>query len=406
MTSEPFDYSAVLDAASLGNDPTENYLQRVDMLDNVVRECMHVSKSYAGIPAPTSQHFYASVLFTTLITRGLSLAILAPFSPWSSKLIEHWDYASASVIVRTMLEIRLCFFYICVDPCPRIEWECRWNILNLHDCNARIRLFEGRPGGQTEVDGFRIQAEELRDRLRSNAHFQSLPLGQQKKYLNGQTPFMFALEEIGVKAGIEASEFRWLYVFLSSHVHGFPMSFYRMGTPEGDGRGRGLPTPVEENYTCLCLSLAASLLVRTRDEVHALFKDCVRVPEAVDDAKVESDIESVERLPVAMEVGASVDLVKTDRIRIEAKRVSDNAFDVSYFHEPTGEEVLRRSISESSGSALHSFDSAYWTVLVNGDVATRRMVEGIERKRIAFKIEVDARTLHIKMEGDDRSNSC
>jgi hypothetical protein len=65
--------------------------------------------------------------------------------------------------------------------------------------------------------------------------------GEQKKYLNGQTPYMSSLEDIGVKAGIELAEFRWPYVFLSGHVHDLPLSLYRMGLREGDGRGRGLP---------------------------------------------------------------------------------------------------------------------------------------------------------------------
>jgi len=154
LSDQPFDHTAVFEAASLGNEPSADYLKRVDVLDNVVRECMHVSRGYAGIPSPSSRHFYASVLFTTLISRGLSLAILAPFSPWSSKLIEHWDYASASVIARTMLEIRLCFYYVCVDSCSSVEWECRWNILNLHDCTARIRLFENQPGVSKRLKAF------------------------------------------------------------------------------------------------------------------------------------------------------------------------------------------------------------------------------------------------------------
>lgn len=120
----------------------------VDMFDNVVRECMYVSRGYSGISSPTSRHFYASVLFTALITRGVSLAQLMPFTPWAEKRIEHWDYASVAGIVRTMLELRVAFYYLCVDGCTDEEWNCRWNLFNLHDCVSRIRLFSALQDGE------------------------------------------------------------------------------------------------------------------------------------------------------------------------------------------------------------------------------------------------------------------
>lgn len=149
MSKKPNDnFNDILDDAKIGNAPSEGYLERLDIFDSVIREAMHISKKYSGIKSPTSQHYYASVLYTTLITRSVSLMCLAPHSTWSEKIIEHWDYASAAVITRTILEIRLCFYYLCIDECDREEWECRWNILNVHDCSSRIRLLEAQ--GSTE----------------------------------------------------------------------------------------------------------------------------------------------------------------------------------------------------------------------------------------------------------------
>src|SRR4051794_8216539 len=72
------DFEELLDHANLGKAPTDHYKHRLDVLDNVVRECMHVSYGYGGIPAPPPRHFYASVLFTCLVTKGVSLLSLAP----------------------------------------------------------------------------------------------------------------------------------------------------------------------------------------------------------------------------------------------------------------------------------------------------------------------------------------
>lgn len=253
MTIDTHDFDELLDRGNFGKEPSDHYKERLDALDNIVRECMHVSHGYGGIPAPTSQHFYASVLFTALVTKGVSLLSLAPHSPWAAKQIEHWDYATAAVIARTMLEARLAYYYLCTDPCSAEEWQRRWNLFNLHDCTSRKRLFDAL-GQQDQVAGFDEQADELRERLKANEFFAVLPGGQQKKLLNGQTAYLMPLEDIAERAGIQKARFRYLYVLLSSHVHSLPMSFYRMGNGL-EARGRGVPSPIEENYTSLCLCL-------------------------------------------------------------------------------------------------------------------------------------------------------
>lgn len=264
-----FTHADVVAAGRIEAQISPNYKKSLDLLDNVVRDCIMVSNQYGGIPAPTSQHFYASVLFTALISRGVSLAILAPRSPWSKKLIEHWDYASVASLARTMMELRAAFHYLCVDKCSREEWECRWNLLNLHDCTSRIRLFSESPRSESrQLEGFRAQAEELRERLKSNAFF--LTMRHQAKLLNGQTTYLYSIEDMLEKAGVEKGTYRYLNILFSSAVHGLPMSYYRMADQE---RGRGLPSPVERHYTAMSLSFAASLLAATRYDVESLFKE-------------------------------------------------------------------------------------------------------------------------------------
>jgi Family of unknown function (DUF5677) len=258
----------VFRAGNIGAEPSPDYKRALLVLDNVVRECITVSRQYAGLQATTQKHFYASVLFTSMLSRSVSLLMLAPHSPWAQKMIEHWDYASAAVILRTTMELRAAFHYLCVDKCPDGEWECRWNLLNLHDCNARIRLLEAQgPSDPREVASLQAQAEEIRTRLRNNAYFQTLR--HQARLLNGQAAYLYPVEQMMEGAGLEKSTYRFLNILFSSHVHGLPMSYYRMGMQE---RGRGLPSPIEEGYTTICLSLASVLLTATRDEVHELFR--------------------------------------------------------------------------------------------------------------------------------------
>lgn len=258
----------IFHTGNIGEEPSADYQRALLVLDNVVRECITVSRTYAGLRPTSPKQFYASVLFTAMLSRSVSLLMLAPSSPWADKMIEHWDYASTAVIVRTMMELRAAFHYLCVEKCTDEEWNCRWNLLNLHDCNSRIRLLEARePSDSEDMTGLQTQAEELRNLLSANAHFQTLR--HQARLLNGQAAYLYPIEEMMEKAGLERARYRFLNILFSSHVHGLPMSYYRMGVQE---RGRGLPSPIEEGYTTICLSLASALLTASRDEVHELFR--------------------------------------------------------------------------------------------------------------------------------------
>ncbi len=234
---EEKDLTGIVDMGGLEPEPSQNYKESLDALDNVARECIHISKGCGGILSPTARHFYSSVLFTVMITRCVSLLTLAPHSPWASKQIEHWDYGSMTGIARTIIELRVAYYYLCSEECDDDEWQFRWNLFNLHDCTSRIRMFDAL-GNTEEVEGFKQQADELRERLKSNPYFETVDAKRHKKLLHGQTAYLSPLEDIAERAGIDRSEFRFLYVLFSSHVHALPMSFYRIG---GDNieRGRG-----------------------------------------------------------------------------------------------------------------------------------------------------------------------
>ena len=388
------DFEDLLDHANLGKEPSASYKERLDALDNIVRECMHVSHRYGGIPAPTSRHFYASVLFTSLITKGVSLVSLAPHSPWAAKQIEHWDYATAAGIARTMLEARLVYYYLCTDQCPDDEWQCRWNILNLHDCTARRRLFDAL-GQSDQVAGFDQQADEIRERLKENSFFNSLP-GGQKKILNGQTTYLMPLEDIAERAGLEKTTFRYLYILLSSHVHSLPMSFYRMGGDEPD-RGRGLPSPVEENYTTLCLSLACTFLTKTRDEVHVLFAGLAKQKDQNVQEKVEEKISEALVQPDKFPVGKTIEIFQSKEVKVEVKHVSEDQLETSYYHVPSGGLVLRRLNGEDTAH-LQDLDPFFWTVEVNGEAATEAIIDQIGEVPYAFKVDHVERKLALKTE--------
>lgn len=379
----------VIDLGALGPEPSESYLERLQMLDEIVRECIFVSRSYAGIPSPTSQHFYASVLFTLMITKCVSLLMLAPHSPWADKKIEHWDYSSMTGITRTLIELRVAFYYLCVDQCSEDEWQFRWGLFNLHDCTSRIRMFEALED-VSQVEAFHKTAEELRSRLVANPFFVTIDKKLQKRLLHGQTAYHLPQEVIAERAGITLKNFRWLHVLFSSHVHALPMSFYRIGR-DGDDRGRGLPSPPEENYSTLCLSMAATLLVSTRDNVHGLFE-----PYKTTSPPSEPDVSELTENPPALAIGEEHLHNASDTLAMRFKRTGETAYTTTLIYRPTGDEVLKRGDSDEGGVELKYFDPYFWSVKLNGEPTTGETLEQALAGPHAFRINYPERELLFK----------
>jgi hypothetical protein len=381
----------VVDLGALGPEPSEAYLERLHMLDNIARECIFVSRSYGGIASPTGAHFFASLLFTQMITKCVSLLTLAPHSPWADKKIEHWDYSSMTGIARTIIELRISFFYLCVDPCTQEEWQFRWNLFNLNDCVSRIRMFDALENA-TQVTDLSAAAEELRERLQASPFFETIDPKKRKRLLHGQSAYLFPLEVIAEKAGIDLKTFRWLYVLFSSHVHALPMSFYRMGQ-EGDDRGRGLPSPSEENYSALCLSLAAVIVVATRDDVHSLFKDCESAK-----AEPEPDVEELIINPPALAIGESHVEDASETLSMRFTHISEALYSTTFIYRPTGDEILEREDSEASGADLTYFDPFFWSVELNGQSATENALQQALDSPHAFRIDYSTRKIQFKTE--------
>jgi len=400
--NEAIDLQDVIDGGAWGPEPGENYLESLDMLDNVVRECIFVSRRYAGIAAPEGRHYYASVLVVALITRGMSLLNLAPFSPWAAKKIEHWDYGSMTGVVRTMIELRAAFHYLCADPCSQDEWYCRWNLFNLHDCVSRIRLFTAQKNDE-QVAGFEAQAEELRERLRTNVFFQALDPKRHKKLLHGQTAYLFPLETLMEKAGMEVETFRMLYILFSTHVHALPMSFYRLGGDNPE-RGRGLPSPAEEGYSSLCLTLAGTLIVASREEMHVLFEGREQDPaylamQEAEGAGGEPEGEAADgdaEGGADLAIGESVSVDVGEDIRITYSRAADDEIGVAYVHRPSGETVFEGIMSEAEGLQFDSFDPYYWAISVDGAPTTLAAIERMIAGEFLMRVDVEGRRILFK----------
>lgn len=386
------EFDEILDRASMSETPTSLYSNALDRLDGVVRAAMTLSKRCGGIPAASTRHYYASVLFTTLLVRAVSLLQIAPLSKWAQKVIEHWDYASSSVISRTILEIRLCFFYLCVDPCSNDEWKCRWEVMNIHDCAHRMRLFEAL-GRDDEVVAHRKVLAELCERIASNSHFKTLAPGQQKNITNGKVAYLKPLEVIAEQSGMKVSEFRLFHVFFSAHVHGLPMSFFRIG----EERGRGLPTEAESGYTAMCLELTADLVASCHAEIDVLFRDSMREHEAaVKAANVPEVLPGSAEMAQGLAVGEVKRVYESERLCIDAVGMANDEVSLIFLEPSMGEKVLR-SIVTTEGESIAFVDPVYWNIDINGEPATDRLLEELVKSEHLFKIDLIEKRLRFKV---------
>lgn len=244
------------------------YIESLILFDSTVSAATAISQEIAGRPSPTSAHYYASVLFTRLCTNGVSLLYIAPRSRLVNSEFEHWDFASIASLVRNLIECYLTFYYLCVDTIAQDEWDCRWNLFNLHDCQRRRKLFEHFGSSQEELATWDEQAKDLKERLTSNPFFCSLNRQLQADCLKAKKAFTLSRDDLIARMGLNVSKIRGYYLFLSSQVHSYPLGFYRTG--EG-GRGRGIENDVEKRYIEWALTSAKFFLQRALKEMISLF---------------------------------------------------------------------------------------------------------------------------------------
>jgi len=246
----------------------EEYERALANFDVLVSASTVISQGASGRPAESGRHYHASLLYTRLCGWEISILLNLPGNRLLVSKFEHWDFSTIASLSRDLIECYLAFFYLCVEPIGEDEWECRWNIFNLHDCLRRRRLFEYLGAKGDKLDEYEKHAEELRGRLRNNARFLTLTDSEQKDCLKAKKLYLQSQDELIEKIGVDPRFYRGLYMLLSSHVHTFPLGFYRIGS---ENRGRGLENTVDRAYICGCLETSAFFVRRAAKEMVGMF---------------------------------------------------------------------------------------------------------------------------------------
>ncbi len=202
------------------------------------------------------RRYWASVLFTRICSSGVSLLWLCPGSPVNQDGL-HWDFGSIASLTRNLFECSLTFFHIGIEAIGDDEWKMRLRVMQIHDCTERLRMFRDFNPHDPQLAQFEAQADELRTDLSANPYFMLLPDRQRKRLLEGKLSCVLNRDEILRRMGEFKQQTRAYYKFLSSHVHSFPLAFYRM---REHNRGRGLENDIDKGYMAGAIEFAAAVL--------------------------------------------------------------------------------------------------------------------------------------------------
>lgn len=209
--------------------------------------------------------------------RAYALVSLLSLSPGSktNPTSTHWDFSSIASLARNIFECSLTFFYLGTDKISEDEWFLRLKVMQLHDCLSRFRMFRDFDPNDSQLSGFEGQADEIRKSISSNRIFISLHEKQRNKLLKGEQAWILIQDEILERMGEKDSKTRGYYRFLSSHVHSFPLAFYRMAEHD---IGRGVESEIEKGYAASVLESSSEILNRSTDDMEKIFSNLVINP--------------------------------------------------------------------------------------------------------------------------------
>ena len=212
-----------------GNDPPKEEAYFREMLSTFrtgLDLAMRFSARCGGIRVE-QRIVWASWLFHRLCIVGQSLDLLATHKTGLDEdEVYTLDHSSIAAVTRNIIEAALMFFYVSELGVSDDEWGLRKDILDLHDCLTRYRIFKSWKR-EEEMKSFRESAAKIKDRIRNHKLMRTFDAEKRKQLLGGQQLYLNGLRSVVKRAGWDPDRFDGVYAYLSVHSHSAPTSFYR-----------------------------------------------------------------------------------------------------------------------------------------------------------------------------------
>lgn len=200
--------------------------------------------------APTDrQGELASMVHGKMCAHARSIGAIA-----QSPMFDH----SAIVGLARMIVEGLTMYAYLKQPVSEPVWALRETVLKLHDTAARITLLRAYREKADYQDLREGRAELIRE-LESNPAFGDLPEEHRGPLLTGSAIFVGGMRRAAKAAGWNEDRFTAMYGYLSAHVHGAPMSYFRTREHVVDYY---LPSEAQKAIAATAVTIATACLQR------------------------------------------------------------------------------------------------------------------------------------------------
>lgn len=248
-----------------------DYHRALSNFDKAVCEACAVSNFTAGRKVEAYKG-HSSHIFTRMCHHSVGLVSALPKSRWAKRDYECWEFSLVASHVRALMEGYLLFSYLSEKTSDE-EWYVKLNIMHLNDCSRRLRLHQN-IRQDDDVEGFKKQQDEIKERLKSSSYFNEMAPKLQKQLLSGKALMIPSRDELLAKLNCDVGAFNGFYDIVSNYTHILPMSFYRS---EPNGRGTGVLNNTDLSYIVHSLICATNWLDVATNTMVEFFPDADKV---------------------------------------------------------------------------------------------------------------------------------
>ena len=211
---------------------------------------------------------FGTMLFARVKSIAMSMDRLGGPHLVKSKLGIGPDFGTIASLARDLIDAVVMMFYV-TDPVDDEVWQMRKWILDLHDCTARIQLFEALEQRDSVV-AFTSARKEIVQKLIASLAFQSLSKEFRNKLIKGERVMVVTKESVLDQMGVHQKHFTAMNKLISAQVHTTPLGWYRM---HENGRGAGKGTEAEIGYCALAFEYGRGYLEKASERMILLFPD-------------------------------------------------------------------------------------------------------------------------------------
>lgn len=166
--------------------------------------------------------YYANILTNKFIYHSTSLLSLfkgVKSKHFSTNSIELIDISSIYILLRTIIENYLTFYYLYVQPESKTEIEFKFNLYKLSGLIRRQKLIPRSPGTIEKKEKESKEIEVILQEIKNNLYFLSLNEKRQNSIIKNPQPRLYSWNDIMISSEINNDFIVHLWSMCSNYAH-------------------------------------------------------------------------------------------------------------------------------------------------------------------------------------------